>query len=404
MPRILIKSNFPSKKAANIFIFLLGFSVFLPTVLGVLFLFSSLIILINLSWKNNERMVPISLAWWALLGLLISWPLLTAWINGPLPEMWERWLHVLRVCLFVAFALKLPVCYKRFMWFGLLVGAFYMVTVVMVHQWIYPLPDWAIWRDLLTVRGNSSSKLWIALAATAACLLWAALYSFLTPSVRVAALTGWMALSLVVAIYSISRNAHLLIVVLPAVVLIYKLGVTARGLALAFASLGLAVALSLQIPSVENRIEQAFLEMQNYKEKNNFQGSASVRWKMYSIASENMLRHPVVGTGLGSWQTRWAEASRNYPTTSGINNPHNDFLLFGMETGVPGVLLLILIFVLIMKEAYKNRSFEGGLGWVFAWTLLITCTVNAPFRDATIGMSLIIFAVTFSVRAKSSDS
>jgi O-antigen ligase len=381
-----------------VWVFLLGFAVFLPAVIGMLFLLAAWAVLGYRRWRHGEHLASISPAWWAVLGLLLAWPLISAWVNGPLPEMWGRWLHGLRVCLFVAFALTLPSRYKPVLLKGLVAGALYMAVVVLLHQWVFSLPDWAIWTDLLSVRGNSSSKLWIALAATAGCLLWVALQTAFAPSTRWAALAGWLAFSAMVGAYSISRNAHLLLAVLPAVVLVYKLGLTVRGLTLAVVALGLAGAMFTQMPSVENRMDQAVAELNDYKERGTFDTSSAVRLKMFTVAWDQMLQNPVTGTGLGSWQTAWYEASKNHTTMSGTNNPHNDFLLYGMETGIPGALLLVAVFVLIMRGAYQQRSFEGGIGWVFAWALLTTSTINAPFRDATIGMALIVFAVAFSAR------
>lgn len=381
-----------------LWVFLLGFSVFLPVTLSMLLLLIAWGVIGYRRLRHGEQLSPISSAWWIVLGLLLAWPLFTAWVNGPLPEMWGRWLHGLRVCLFVAFALTLPSRYKPVMLQGLVAGAMYMTAVVLVHQWVFPLPEWAIWKDLLSVRGNSSSKLWIALATTAGCLLWVALQPASAPLKRWMALGGWLAFSLIVGAYSISRNAHLLLAVLPAVVLFYKLGLTARGLALAVVVLGLTMAIFTQMPSVEKRMGQAVAELKVYKSHGQFDSSVAVRWKMYTVAWDRMLEHPVAGSGLGSWQTSWNEASQNHPSTSGINNPHNDFLLYGMEMGIPGFLLLAAVFILVLRGAYHQRSFEGGIGWVFAWALLITCTINAPFRDATIGMALIVFAVAFSAR------
>jgi O-antigen ligase len=335
-----------------------------------------------------------------VLGLFLAWPLLSAWINGPLPDMWARWLHVFRAGLFIVFALSLPSRLKPSLWLGLLAGAAYMTAVVLVHQWIHPLPYWNIWKDLLEVRGNSSSQRWIVLAATAGCLLWLALSEEFSRQARWAALAGWLALSLVVGAYAASRNAHILLALLPSAVLVYKLGFTLRGLALSAVALGLAAALFAQLPGVEKRIDKAVVGLQKFKDSGNFESSAAVRVKMYLTAWENMAESPVTGTGLGSWQGIWAEASQSQPETSGYNNPHNDFLLWGMETGLPGALTLLAVLALILRGAYQQRSFEGGIGWVFGWALLATCTINAPFRDATLGMALIVFAVAFSTHTK----
>lgn len=390
----------PGRSVLPIWVLLLGFSAFLPTGIGLLLLLAVWLVLGYRRWRHKEHLGTISRVWWLVLGVFLAWPLLSALLNGPLPDMWARWLHVVRASLFILFALSLPSRVKPMLWLGLVAGAAYMTAVVLVHQWVHPLPYWAIWKDLLEVRGNSSSQRWIALATTAGCLFWVALHNDFTHTTRRSAFAGWLVLSVVVGVYAASRNAHILLAVLPAAVLVYKLGFSVKGLALSAVALGLTAALFAQLPGVEKRIDKAVVGLQKFKDTGNFESSAAVRVKMYATAWEQMLGHPVTGTGLGSWQDIWEEASQSQPETSGYNNPHNDFLLWGMETGVPGVLVLAALLALLMRGAYQQRSFEGGIGWVFAWALLATCTINAPFRDATLGMALIVFAVAFSSSPK----
>ena len=127
-----------------------------------------------------------------------------------------------------------------------------------------------------------------------------------------------------------------------------------------------------------------------------YNSSVGVRAHMYITAWNTMLENWVFGSGLGSWEKIWLEASIEHPNVSGLNNPHNDFLLFGMESGVVGLLTIFLFFINIFLASWRNNNNMAGLGWVIGWGLVVTALVNAPFRDGALGMMLIIFAVAFS--------
>jgi O-antigen ligase len=81
-----------------------------------------------------------------------------------------------------------------------------------------------------------------------------------------------------------------------------------------------------------------------------------------------------------------------------LNNPHNDYLLFAMESGLPSALTLLFLLGLLAVRSWRARSLLGGIGWLFTMSLGITALFNAPFRDATLGMAL-TFIAAFGVTA-----
>jgi len=167
---------------------------------------------------------------------------------------------------------------------------------------------------------------------------------------------------------------------------------TWRPLAGALAALLLGAALLWQFsPTVQPRFEQAAHEVQHFAATGNFDGSASVRLRMYQHALEGMAAQPLLGTGLGSWLPSWrATMAEANPAMGEINNPHNDFLLTGMEKGVPGLLLLLALLAALGWHSLRQRGDPlAGVAQLLLWTLLLTTLVNAPFRDANLGLSLL---------------
>ncbi|MFN3830400.1 MAG: hypothetical protein ACK4MK_10275, partial [Tepidimonas ignava] len=88
------------------------------------------------------------------------------------------------------------------------------------------------------------------------------------------------------------------------------------------------------------------------------------------------------------WLEHWREKARDAPEVAGLNNPHNDYLLAGMENGIPGLLALVGLLGAFLYVNWKNNDHWGGLGFVVTISVIITAAVNAPFRDAVMGMAL----------------
>lgn len=119
---------------------------------------------------------------------------------------------------------------------------------------------------------------------------------------------------------------------------------------------------------------------------------------MYEEAVQGMLAQPVLGTGVGSWLPRWrivwkqlgpSQPPQVQAGFAEINNPHNEYLLAGMETGVPGMLLLIWLLASIIRIGWRNGSPLGGISVVFGTAIAATAMINAPLRDAAMGMTLL---------------
>ena len=119
---------------------------------------------------------------------------------------------------------------------------------------------------------------------------------------------------------------------------------------------------------------------------------------MFKEDFQGMLDHPWLGMGVGTWLPHWrttwmamdvdldAETKRHF---SEINNPHNDFLLAGMETGILGLLLLAWVLWRFARLGWRQQSTPGSITVLMAVALFATCLVNAPLRDAALGMTLL---------------
>lgn len=378
------RERLPSALAAA-----LGISAFLPVGMGYLLLL--LLSLVLLAAPQDLRQRLGSLRGRAILGLLaafVAWPCLLLLFNPAYEATASRLFHLVRVAWVLVLGLLLTPREQRAALCGFLGAAAVATLLVAIHH-VWPLPEWTLWRNLVYLRGNNSSQKMLLMACAAGVAFSLALGPGRTRHQRLVLLLGWLAFSAVVVLHGMSRNAHVLVLVLPALALVYRF----RTWAMATSAIVLALALSAAAlqwsATVQLRVEQAMDDLQALETNGNYASSVGVRWRMYEEAWRGMVDHPITGTGLGSWETRWRAAATEYPDMAGINNPHNDFLLFGTETGVPGLLLLLATLGWFAVTAWRARHAAAGAAWVLCGGLIMSAMVNAPLRDAGLGMALL---------------
>jgi O-antigen ligase len=149
-------------------------------------------------------------------------------------------------------------------------------------------------------------------------------------------------------------------------------------------------------PPFQKRTANLVYEVTNYfqylqgKEEIVWSGTSS-GWRLnaWKVSIESIANSPVKGYGVGSW----AMVARN---THGIgadqvfgksnaSNPHQEYLLWGVELGVLGLLLLPTIFLALIQDArpYPSPIKLAVTSTVFA--LAIACMFNSVLYDDLIG-------------------
>ncbi|MBI2770849.1 MAG: O-antigen ligase family protein [Burkholderiales bacterium] len=147
---------------------------------------------------------------------------------------------------------------------------------------------------------------------------------------------------------------------------------------------GLALVVS---PQFKQRATMAFDESQAYEHKNEVMTSTGLRLNLWRSAAQAIAERPVTGWGAGSWSRQYLQRDNgrdlNYHGTGG--NPHQEYLLWGVHLGVPGIALLI---ALLGGLAWDSRGFavpeqRGVLSLVAL--LAVACLFNSTLYDALIG-------------------
>ena len=329
--------------------------------------------------------------------LMVAWTLLAVAVGDWFPDTATRLFHVFRVALVLCIGLMLTPGEARLALAGFLLAAIFAALLVSAHH-IWGMPDWAIWNGLLSSRNNFSSGNMITLATACGVYFFLGIRKDSRHEDRWPALGAGLALGIVVALHAVSRNSQLLLV------LLLMTAVLCRFRSLRAAILGLTVVIALAgsmwqfSPQTQSRFHELVANLQAAAVGSSYATSGGVRWRMYQEAAQGMATHPVFGMGLGSWlphwRTVWLDLEKNVPPGakhpfSEINNPHDDFLLAGMETGVPGMLILIWLVARFIRTGWRQGSAAGNITVVMGVSVFTTALVNAPFRDAALGMTLL---------------
>ena len=380
----------PSRLTASI-VFFLGFATFLPvgsTYLALIALLPLATVRFREGWRQINRL------WIMALSLLLIWPL-TSLVFSHNDHFTDRYLHSIRLAICLTIALVLSKDEQRLLMRGFLWGSAAAIAVVVTHHLLRPLPDWAVWRQLLSVTGNGSSQKWIMLATVPISALLLVLDH---KTIRAQCVLMMLAIAAVVVVsaFSISRNAYLVAIASVFFAVIYRYRSSKAWLAGLALMVIFAVAGYISSETVQYRIVLASEELESFFTLGRFDSSIGVRAMMYWTALQTMQEHWFLGSGLGSWQAIWQVVSVPFPSQAGLNNPHNDFLLWGMETGVLGLLTLVFICFLALRTSWVHNNPIAAIGWLMTWSLVLTALVNAPFRDGALGMSMTVLAVALS--------
>ena len=331
------------------------------------------------------------------LTLFVAWTLIATLAGDWYPDTSTRLFHIFRVALVLCLGMMLSPGQARAAFAGFVAGSAIAAMIVALHH-AWGMPDWSLWSSLLMTRNNFSSGNMITMATAGGACLVVALGHSVGRQTRYLLLALTLALGLTVAMHALSRNAQLLLAGLTLVALLYRFRSTQAVLG-GLAAMALLIAATWHFsPTTSERFVEMAQNVQAIAADQNYSTSVGVRWRMYQEAAHGILDHPILGTGLGSWLPRWRAVWQQLGPSqppelpaffAEINNPHNDYLLTGMESGVPGMLLLVWLLARIIRVGWREASTPGGITVVLGASIAATALVNAPLRDAAMGMTLL---------------
>lgn len=137
--------------------------------------------------------------------------------------------------------------------------------------------------------------------------------------------------------------------------------------------------------------------------------STGARLSYWRASLEAIAEKPVLGHGVGSWSTeyqRMEQSRRGNSPGAGVGNPHQEFLLWGVQLGAGGILLLGAWMIAVGRDFRGAEPPVARAGLSVLCALVLSCLLNSSLYDAYIGdffcLSLAVLLV-YGWRSASAD-
>lgn len=188
------------------------------------------------------------------------------------------------------------------------------------------------------------------------------------------------------------RSGHAVAIVLLSLTLMWQLPKRYK-LAVVVLPVLLLLAISVISPKVGQRLALMQKEVSAFSiEKGEdvvIGTSSGIRLHLWHRALQSIGQHPVTGAGVGSWNFEFNRLERlQNPQHKGIpplGNPHQEYLLWGVQLGIPGVILFLALMACILADSRYMASHESRAVQSLLAALAVACLFNASLYDALIG-------------------
>ena len=192
------------------------------------------------------------------------------------------------------------------------------------------------------------------------------------------------------------RTGHLVAIAMLSLMIMWELPRRWRVAALAAPLLVLA-ALSIGSEKIHARFNLLAHEVQAFASDGVINSSSGLRLNLWHRATQTMAEHPLVGSGVGSWEHEFARLERSQGTDPAVDlgaNPHQEYLLWGVELGALGLILLVAVLLCAWRDTLSMEPNVRRAQQSVIVGLSVAALFNCTLYDALIGD---FFCVTLGV-------
>ena len=184
------------------------------------------------------------------------------------------------------------------------------------------------------------------------------------------------------------RSGHVVAIALLSVAIMWELPKKYRAVVLLLPFL-MALVLFFTSTKVRERLTQVTTEVQAYSSTVEPTTSSGVRLGLWRRAIQSISQHPLVGSGVGSWSTEYNRLQREqnpaHNDIEGNGNPHQEYLLWGVQLGIPGFFLFAGLLYAVFRDSLKMQTPYARATQSALLALVVACLFNASIYDAQIG-------------------
>lgn len=117
--------------------------------------------------------------------------------------------------------------------------------------------------------------------------------------------------------------------------------------------------------------------------------SSGVRLELWRRSLQIMADYPLAGAGVGAWSTEYNRLRRiqnpAHVDVAGNWNPHQEYLLWGVQLGIPGIALFCALLLASLRDSLKMNPTQARALQSAVVALAIAGAFNASLYDALIG-------------------
>lgn len=223
--------------------------------------------------------------------------------------------------------------------------------------------------------------------ATVAFILWHQRDWIFGKRGRLIAITAALATVIQVLGFLAGRSGYLVIVALASLAIFYPLPRRWRWTAVVIPFLALAVVF-IGFKTARDRIVLVKNEISAYSQHADTNSSSGLRLIYWETSLRSIAEHPVLGSGSGAWNHEFRrltdeKAVANFST---VDNPHQMFLLWAVEGGLVGLMLLmgLLLSIYLRSKSLAvsdARSLQSALAALVVAGMTTSTIYGIGFGD-----------------------
>lgn len=184
------------------------------------------------------------------------------------------------------------------------------------------------------------------------------------------------------------RSGHVVAIALLSIAIMWELPKRYRAVVVLLPFL-LTMVLFFSSTKVHERLTQVRTEMQSYSTREVPTTSSGVRLGLWRRSIQSIAQHPLAGSGVGSWSSEYNRLEREQnPEHKDINgnwNPHQEYLLWGVQLGIPGILMIGALMLSVLLDTMRMEKPYARAAQSALLALAIACLFNSSIYDAQIG-------------------
>ncbi len=147
-------------------------------------------------------------------------------------------------------------------------------------------------------------------------------------------------------------------------------------------------------PVFKQRVNTAWLEICQFEM--NPDTSVGLRLLFWQNSWEIIRQHPVLGVGTGGFEQAYARINQQHHSSCvATDNPHNQYVLVATTVGVPGILALVMIFLVMFRQSVIMGGRWRQARVAFPLFFLIIMLTESYLKITETGLFFALFAAVF---------